>query len=160
MTTLFDIFKNVGCLTSEMCGFEITMYLGNPLEINQIRRNESDLRETKFPAIFMFFDIEEDHTILTGNYTISPTFAIVNQTEKSYIAEQRDELNFKPVLLPIYENFIKAIKYSGYFNNVNNVDHRKANLYFYGSDENQSEFDGNMDAIRLDLIDLEIKKTC
>lgn len=158
MKTIYDIFEAFFVEDLQpLCSGELFYYLGNPLEIENIRKREGKAGKLNFPAVFLFLDLEENHQ--GSRITTTPTFAIVNYTDRKYVAEQRSEEVFKPILYPIYHAIVKAIKSSGKFQN-NILNYTKTDKYFYGSENSNSEYSSPMDAIVLTFQDLIILKQC
>lgn len=67
----------------------------------------------KYPLIAVFEDVPE-RPVASNVATISPRIVIAWQTQQGYTREQRDELSFKPILLPIYDEFMRQLKSSPY----------------------------------------------
>ncbi len=118
----------------------------------------SDKLATRFPLIWQF--VNNDQKINSSQQTDIKTeckFAIVNSTDKNYLAPQRKELNFKPIIDPLLLLFKKTLE-SCYFNKVFFFENRKNDeydkwyRYFYGSsDKNENVLDCPTDAIEISL---------
>ena len=154
-----DIFEEIVSDVSDRYGSSVYFEFGHPIELNNIIKMKG--RQLQYPAIFLFVDIEETRNIQGRWGTISPTLIIVNETEQTYLASQRLENSFKPILYPIYELLINEIENSSYFSGTQVV-HGKRDHYFYGSDMNEgkSSFDQKFDAIELNIRDLLILNNC
>lgn len=86
---------------------------GHRLELNNRIKsldNKKGLKYKKYPAILLRMDYEEDFE--NGLMKASPglNIAIVHMTNRDYNAEERDKHIFKPILFPLYEQFMNAIK--------------------------------------------------
>lgn len=134
---------------------------GSRIEINAILKaigQGSDKLATKFPLIWMF--INNDQSINERENIDIKTeckFSVINATDKNYLAPQRKDYNFKPIIDPLLALFKKTME-SCYFSTVfnfetqKNYNYHKYYRYFYGSsDKNESVLDSPTDAIEISL---------
>lgn len=114
--------------------------------------------EKKYPLIILFFEFEETINNQVGRYAASPVrIAIVNQTEAELKTSTRYDLNFKPVLYPIYQAFIELLESSGKFiwnNGV--VEHRKVDLPYWNASQAANGGNDFLDAIEIRGLQLNI----
>lgn len=89
---------------------------GHPLTIInklQAMNNPQSYQFMKYPLLAVFEDVPE-RGIVDDISTISPRIIIANQTRPEYTREERDTTNFKPILLPIYDAFMRELKRTPY----------------------------------------------
>ncbi len=109
---------------------QITYMYGHPSEL--VLNLNSMLGDTycgaiKYPAILLFQDFEE--RLKNRIYTADLHFIIVNSTIPTLKAHERYDKNFKPLLYPIYEQFIKVVKRR---NATYDIDIRKIDRLYWG----------------------------
>lgn len=133
----------------------ITYLHGHPVElVHSLNSMQGDLNcgFIKYPAILLFQDFEE--RLKNRIYTADLHVIIVNSTKPTLKANERYEKNFKPLLYPIYEQFIKVVKRR---NATYDIDIRKIDRLFWGQkgltyyDEGgtQNVFNDYLDAIEI-----------
>jgi len=129
-----------------------------------IQLGKTDSGKTKkYPLIYMFVDVREPVGFV-GNYEqLSLRLAIINFTKPTFKAEERLENNFKPILLPIYREFLRQLTLSGDMflgaSAVENISHTMIKRYYWGT-EVQESHDGNpfpdfIDGIEIDNLQLK-----
>ena len=123
---------------------------------------DAPFKYQKYPLIALRLDTEEDHSDGVIRYNLN--LAIIASTEVTYSAGQRYEKVFKPVLYPIYEQFLKALGDSGLFwwdANRDEPPHTKVDRLFWGTagaEGNESKiFNDNLDAI--EILNLRINQS-
>lgn len=120
-----------------------------------------------YPLICLFEDFPIDHsqegTDGTGNLKI----IILYKSDNKVIRTWREEEVFVKVLYPIYEEFLKQLKLSGYFQiyDESKIPHRQINRPHWGDPglyKNESYiFDAILDGIELNNLQLiTYKKAC
>lgn len=110
---------------------EVNYQYGHPLEIDETLKSWSGsttLDSKKYPLIALFQDLPE-------NMKFQPTdglhIIIATRTQNTYKAEQRYEVSFKPILQPIYEEFIKQLPRGGFMGYT--FDHTKIDRLYWGN---------------------------
>lgn len=112
---------------------------GHPLEIIETLSQKSeaggDFVYQKYPlvALFLDADLRRGNEIgVYGEFTLH--IAIIRGTDPTYKAKQRDDMNFKPVLMPIYLELMKQIRRSGVFfiTSEQMIPHSPINRYYWG----------------------------
>ena len=89
---------------------------GHLLEVaNRLLEKDRDkvFKYQKYPLIALFMDIPEDFQDGMIHYSLS--VGIINLTEEHYTTPQRYEVNFKPILYPLFVQFCKALRTVGHF---------------------------------------------
>lgn len=116
------------------------------------------LRAERYPAICLQQDLHEEVNPRIGIYcNCAPRIIIAMPTRVDAISYQRYQETFKPVLLPIYDAFIKELKYSGAFMMKNgNIEHSKTDRLYWGRNGDIGNVVNNFNEY-LDCIDLSLK---
>lgn len=139
-----------------------SMY-GHKLEIaNRLRDKDQDsvYKYQKYPLIALSMPFSEDVQKDTV-HGLKLNIAIVDNTSVRYLSEERYENVIKPILEPLYNDFLEAVTRSGLFLFQGIVpEHTRIDRLFYGTDGEQptnSEyiFDDALDAI--EIINLKVK---
>jgi len=95
-------------------------------------------KNLKWPCVYLFLDVTEPRgldTNETANLRIR--IAILNQTSRTFKAEERFERNFKPIIMPIYYELMKQISLSGYFLGAgyqSSIRHNTTRRYYWGTE--------------------------
>lgn len=136
---------------------------GHILEINNRLKTEKNYSKQKYPLIALILDTPEQIGKGLPNYNLR--VLIVDYTSKVNTSEQRYAKTFKPILLPLYEKFLKALRVSGLFmwsGEQTYPSHIKIDRPFYGReaiDKGNTSYvlDDPLDAI--ELINLKLTST-
>ena len=112
-----DIFTNIVSKVSNEIGTDIDFNYGTITEIQQYisQLTNAGYSDKKYPAIWLMMPFVESNGTI-GLTELNLKFYIVTLTDKSYFAKDRYENVYKPVLIPIFDEFITQIVKSGYFN--------------------------------------------
>lgn len=140
---------------------------GHPVEINNTLKEKRNGIYTyqKYPLIALLEDVNETHdSNETALYaTAKATILLVNYTKKNIKSAERYDLNFRNVLIPMYESFKEAIINSNYFDAKempNPFTHDKINKPYYGTDSAKGTianiYDDPLDAIVISNAQLKI----
>lgn len=165
-----DLIEAVAGATNvalQAAGFAQTVYFmdGHPREI--VARLQAKLKHDtqkleRFPLIMLFHDIPVVRTsnVYWGDVTLN--MGIANLTKPEYNTPERYDHNIRPVLDPIYYEFLKQLGLSGKFvNAMAKVDHTRFDRVFwgktglYGNEGNQ--FNDYLDCIEINGAKLTIK---
>ena len=142
--------------------FELFYQFGKRFEIAQTLVESPLTNGLKFPRLCLFTDIPEDRTDDDTSYTANLNIAIITATDSALLSDERLEINFKPILLPIYKAFIECINNSRYVRG--SAKYEKKDCYFWGAvtkDGNVSnDYSDYLDAIELNNIKIIINKIC
>jgi hypothetical protein len=137
----------------------INYMYGHPLEIqNRLQEltNSPDIndRNKKFPLIYLVEDITERRGVDEGVYCNAVmNIFIINATEPTYTSEQREVNNFRPILIPIYQEFLNQLmspmQKNVFIENPDRIRHTKINHKYWG----RQGTEGNVKNIFNDYID-------
>jgi hypothetical protein len=156
------ITTDFGLVVSAMEGVEIPQYMyGHIVEINNrlMSRNVNPiLRDQKYPLIALRLDTPAK--VSGGFLRYKLNVAILAKTDKLYNAEQREQNIFVPILNPLYNSLMEALRQSSFtwdgFQDY--PPHTRVDRYFWGTPKENMNvkniFTDPLDAI--ELIDLEI----
>lgn len=143
---------------------------GHPLEIVETLRQKDEVEEfhkEKYPLIALFQDFEEDRTKDPDIYAGTRlNIIIANHTSVEYKSKDRYTYNFKPILYPIYLEFLKQLGDSGYFQIVGTkVPHTKIDRVYWGRqglyNNSGNVFNDYLDCIEIKNLQLNINsKIC
>ena len=139
-------------------------FFGHPKEIVNTLSEYTKSRvkaSKKYPLIALFQDFEE--SVISGAVEVSLNIIIANITKPEYKADDRYTYNFEPVLYPIYNKLIPAIRQSRQVEFVDEVHDKIDRLYWgreglYGSEANI--FNDHIDALEINNLSLRIKNNC
>ncbi len=160
-----------------------TAALGEPSLINGIRYSKSSFdelienlvqadkdeeqREYKYPLIHLVRDFYEDHSGVPGyEVNVSLNIIFIHQTINTYKIEDRDEKVFKPVLIPLKEEFITQLVKHKQVTAVSRsqITYREWKRAFWGNRNLQgakNKLTDYVDAIELENLKLKIiQKPC
>ena len=139
---------------------------GHPVEITHrlaLKDGHQTEKFQKYPLVFLLTDFEESHgESLIQEYVVSPTILIIHKTDKNYIAPERYENVFKPVLYPYYESLKFYIHKSPGLITIDGdlVQHTKTDRLYWGAGGTYGNegliFNNHLDAIEINLSDLII----
>jgi hypothetical protein len=131
---------------------------GHPLPIvNTLMgmNNPQSYQYLKYPLIAVFEDIVE-RGVVGDVRSITPRIVIVNQTTAEYTRKERDDKNFKPILIPIYNEFMRQLRRNRYFRWDYKKPGDKTMRPFWGK-EGLYGSEGNIAGDALDCIELRIE---
>lgn len=107
---------------------------GHPVEIaNTLVEWSKGNDNKKYPLIALLQDFPETMGTVGIDADVTLRVLIANRTQNTYKAAKRYEVNFKPILYPVYEEFIKQLKRSGFTIGYNNP-HTKIDRLYWGTD--------------------------
>lgn len=141
---------------------------GHPKEIVNVLQaytNSPEMKHKKYPLVALFRDIRED--IELQRYGLAPSFkcrfVICTLTSPTLRADDREIQNFKPILIPIFEEIIKQISKSKRFGmpRVKDMKIVKFDRYFWGSEQVEKNIlNDYIDAVEVESITLSLKNIC
>jgi len=148
---------------SELPGIDLGYEFGT---LHELQKRVLLKNSEMYPLVWLVWERPENLKKFNGSfsnrtYNVSPLVFIIEKTDPNYTSSERYENIFKPFLIPIYDNILKAIGRHRNFNTLNTIDHEQYEHFFWGMDEdNNTVLSDYNDAIELKLIDLEILKKC
>lgn len=114
----------------------------------------------KYPLIVLFTDIPETFGTADGYYgkVTIPSIAIACITDNNLKAMQRLEQNFKPILIPIFEEFKRQLARNSSFivGAPQNIKMKKWNRYFWGKQKFGTKLNDFVDAIEIQNLELTL----
>lgn len=160
LNVLQQYFYSKSCYLDDL-GFLLWYYPGTNNEISnallEIGKHPQGAR-LKFPAIFNFQPIRQEKR--ESATTIYYNLAIVGAVKSSWMTQEREEQVFRCVLRPIYNEFMKQIKNSGYFNlDYGTPSHTYYEIFTTGESAGEmiKKYGDNIDAIELHNLALTLK---
>lgn len=156
LPNIVDQFSQVAALVSSAYGQTVHFRHGHMLEVANIVQQmvkDPDI-DKRYPIIALQHDFEQDPVPFKGTELKGLKLYIITLSRPEYIAEQRKELIFKPILYPIRDILIEQIARSGYFEQQSVEDVLEVitltDRYYWGS----SSVMGNTANIFLDWVAL------
>jgi len=158
---IVDIIGDVVTAVQTAYGSPVYYYHGHPLEVVNILL-EKDASDTwklkKYPAIFLYEDIKEQHK----PYEIKATLhiLILTETKPEYKSDERVTNVFKPILHPLFELFIASLKSNTSILN-SGLEYDKTDRKFWGSQQTGANVANDfVDAIEIENLELEFAESC
>ena len=134
----------------------VNFQFGHSIVVTNALTGMSKMQSTqalKYPLIIILEDFTEKPAGLGYQSIISPRIIIANLTQETYTREQRDELNFKPVLDPICDEFLNQLQYNPYFFYTTRKKPQRTNRAFWGTagitGNTANSFNDKLDCIEL-----------
>lgn len=119
------------------------------------KSNNNVIAYTKYPLVVLLQDIEYDKNKINPSKAVID-FIIVNGTEQEYITIERRDNNFTPILDPIYNELIGALRDNSTFR-ISNDDFSVSRKYFWGAiPDDKNPFDDRLDAIEVNNLNLSL----
>lgn len=159
----YDVFDNIVNKVSDKLSARLSEYQdsikavnffsGHWVEISQRLQDmskNSELKYYKFPAVFLVGDQQYDETnSQIGTTTIQ--LLIVASTNPDFTSDQRQQLVFKSILTPIYDELLRCIATSGYYQqrDASNIAHRRWDRLNLG----KTDIYGNTGNLTADFVD-------
>ena len=121
-------------------------------------------RFTKYPLVHLVQDIAIERGSDIGFYgTTNLTIVFIHQTQQNFKTDERDEKVFKPVLWPIYYEFMEQLKRSAWilnpWQNTGEFRHRVIKRAFWGNrklETTKNILNDYVDAIEVQNLQLKI----
>lgn len=129
--------------------------------------DQSSLKFKKYPLVALVHDFDENMNtdLVTHSRLPDLNILIANNTERDYDSDMRYERNYKPILYPIYTQFIRNIEKSGMFAiRANGVPHTKSDRLFWGRyglyGREGNIFNDYLDVLEIKNLNLSLIKNC
>lgn len=136
---------------------------------SQVAKNiyKQDASDT-YPLVWLVMNFVEDRGRDYSVYAdVSCQVIIAMPTKKDYTQLERDELIFKPRLIPIYAEFMRQLSVDSWLQTplINRIQHQRIlRPYWGGADVNGPDtknlFDSFIDAISINNLQIKIKNNC
>lgn len=135
---------------------------------NEIRRRlvekgeAGELKFRRYPLIALFQDIPIDKGLVGNKGKVVMQMIILYHTTPDRYNEDRLENVFKPVLIPIYQEFLKQLRDCGYFQilDVDSIKHRMIKRFHWGDPGVKGNtgylFNDCLDGIELNNLELTL----
>lgn len=161
---IVDLMKIVAADVGTKMGLDINYMHGHPREVTGILTEMTQnptASAGKYPLIALFQDFEEDHK---GDFiSLKLQLIIAVLTDRNLRAPERYTVSFKPFLYPIYDQLLRSISRSTFFNEKaeTEIKHTKIDRLFwgrnglYGSEKNI--FNDYIDCIEINDLNLNVK---
>lgn len=127
------------------------------LETLKQKDEAAEFRDKKYPLVALLMPFEEDRTPGIGVYAQTGLkLVICYHTLPEYKTSDRYEKSFKPVLYPIYMEFMAQLKAAGIVFSVNGeIQHKKTDFPYYGR-EDKNVGNDFLDAIEINDLELRL----
>jgi hypothetical protein len=137
----------------------IQFYHESPIQFQNRLDERTKSGRIKFPCFVLFHDFPENRG---GDYfdVQIPVIGIATLTKPEYLSDVRYELNYRPILYPLYQMFLIFLSRhpSVVDNDPNNISHRKWDRLYWGVIGKQTN--DYLDAIELQNLKLTLKQFC
>lgn len=156
-----DSLNKVNAALELPADLSILFYYSTPVEFTtQVGSLPED---SKYPFVFVnSVKTEFVQSLPTGEVWDVPDIVIATKSDALWTREQRDELNFKPILNPILVGLSKALQISRYTEVMR--EGKATAHYFYGAENGNGytahSFNQAIDAWQISNLRLRITKQC
>lgn len=162
-TTQFTVSSSIDLTTTSSYKALAPYYLyGHRLDMaNRLLEKDKDdvFKYQKYPLIALRLPLQQEIQQDSMNKA-SLNLAIMAFTSVNYPSEERYEKVIKPILYPIYQQFLLALRDSSYISNVGNIEHNRIDRLFWGIEQREGNvkyiFNDPLDAIELTDLKLNI----
>ena len=157
-----SVIENVVISMREAGHDEPYFEYGHALEIvnTLMEKDKNDeWKLKKYPAIFLFMPVKENRDNLESEAKLRILF--VTETRPEWKAKDRDANVFTPVLIPLYEMFMRKLRdsFELYYNESQTYDFTKH--YYWGSSQtNKNVANDFADAIEIEGLNITIPTKC
>ena len=135
---------------------------GEGVEVFNTIQTMADINAEMFPLIYLEQDIQETKDGKDRTSKASLNVFIITPTRKEYDAESRKEEIFKPILTPIYEQFISALTKTREIERGKGQTyppHKKTDSMFWGKN-NKLIANGFLDVLEIRDLELTFVYNC
>lgn len=149
---LFDTLPAIGDFSSQKT-FKPNFDFGNELDciafLNDMRKRKQAGEEVNtYPLVWLETPIIETGQLPRLN--IKPKIILATLTNANYSNRKRLDVTFKPTLLPLLDNVIKALNRSGFTKLINRDREQRTKYFNYGNENNENEVTDIWDAIKFE----------
>jgi hypothetical protein len=139
---------------------EVSYIYGSPKEIQKRQvewMNDTIMRSKRFPCVCLFTPVVGT-VQLSGDTDYDCNMVFLAQTDKNYSTVQRLENVYKPILHPLVNDFLKALKASKYLSVDYEAGWEQSDVFFSG--ENENTLSAELDAVEIKKIKIKLFKNC
>ncbi len=164
---IVDLFREIVEKTSTAFGQACHYEHGHPLEIVETLKELTANPEGsagKYPLIALFQDFEEQRGLDGTEARVRLHLIIATLTDNTMKATQRYDVSFKPLLYPIYQEFLKQTGRSHFFReeNPDKLLHSKYDRLYWGRNglfgNDNNVFNDYIDCIEIKDLQLNVKQ--
>lgn len=132
-------------------------YIATTLDLKSKSTSHQD---KVWPFIGLILDIPQDMYPNDVSETDADlNIVIASPTNRDMIPSEQESDIFIPILIPLYEYFLKWMYQSAYLNvRSEQIPHRRIDHYLYNAAEGQNKWNANVCAIELNFTGIEFKK--
>ena len=122
--------------------------------------------QTKYPLIWLVWEANENRKKFeaTNQYQISPRIFICNYTNSNYSSEERYDNNFVSILFPIWDMFIRYLKFNKFISTQNTFNYETFEHLFWGEtlgfEKKKNVMFDTLDALEIKFENLTVNKIC
>lgn len=119
--------------------------------------NDPAKYQIKFPLVWLAEPFDTNASGSNDYDQAELNLFIINQTKSEWKAKDRMDLNFKPIIYPIYSELLNQITLSNVFTEMDpaKISHRRTNRYYFGENK-QSVLNDKVDCMRISQLKLSI----
>ena len=139
---------------------------GHPIDITNklLEQNSGVYQYRKYPLIALLQEFDEVKDVNSdGLYSVAnPDIVIVNSTAKNIHVEERYDTNFRNVLYPLYNSFLKQMSKSKYFLTRGNAvfSHTVREAPYYGTEGSEgntaNRFTDPLDGLKINSTSIKV----
>jgi len=134
----------------------VNFQAGHRLEISNtlLEWSKNSKDADKFPMIALMMDFPEEKGGIANETNLTLQFAFATLTQPDWKAKDRYEKTLKPVLYPLYDEFLRQLYFCGYFINAKAPKHTKIDRPLWGKQAvngNTGEFFND----KVDIIEIQ-----
>jgi hypothetical protein len=155
-----DLPAQMRSVVSQIEGYSVEFLYDGAIKLVERMRKLEQLGKI-YPLIAMTGWTETEETKTHLSVTLNQLI-IASLTDKDYYSEKRDEFNFKPVLLPVQNEFEYRLINCGYYifgDSCDGIEFASRRREMFFGDNTEHEGASPIDAIVYEGIDLTINKS-
>jgi hypothetical protein len=138
-------------------------YPGTQEEISEVLmsiKGHPNSRSLKYPSLLNFQPVDEN--VRQNDITARLNLAFIAPVKSEWRTQHREVEAFKKVLIPVYEEFLRQIKHSGYFRlDYGDIPHTRRNVFTTGKAMNkkiEGMYGDYIDALEIQGLSLRLKQ--
>lgn len=165
-----DLVGEVVAKTSTAIGKDVYYDYGHYQEVvkNLDEKDKSIVNKAKYPLVWLVMDFEERMSSKSGAYAeVDLQLIIAIDTSVTYTMQDRRDINFLPVLYPLYAELLNQFSINKSFSNPYFMEHTKIDRPYWGVQSGLGNGTANLfndfiDAIQIKglRLNVNVKKIC